>query len=139
MPSGGRRVVGDTRLLHAPRESGIQRGGKRLIEIVVNGNVAAQQEVDADNKVHSLEFTVPIQMSSWVALRQFPQFTRIQSTSLWTTSLSERPRKVLVGAKKPFTCYGKTGSGSSLWKSNRLREAYDRAIAKYRMIAIEAS
>ncbi|MDV6032066.1 MAG: hypothetical protein F9B45_18630 [Phycisphaera sp. RhM] len=35
MPSGGRRVVGDTRLLHAPRDSGIQRGGNRKVEIIV--------------------------------------------------------------------------------------------------------
>ena len=31
------------------------------------------KEVPADDKEHDLEFTVPIERSSWVALRHFPQ------------------------------------------------------------------
>jgi hypothetical protein len=44
------------------------------VELVVNGRVAAAQEVPADGGEHPLEFSVPIERSSWVALRHFPQF-----------------------------------------------------------------
>lgn len=58
---------------------GTSVGGKlpsentRLIELIVNGQVAATKEVPADNQVHTLSFDVPIERSSWVALRHFPQ------------------------------------------------------------------
>lgn len=48
-------------------------GKTRLIELIVNGKVAAKKEIAADDMAHDLEFTVPIEMSSWVALRHFPQ------------------------------------------------------------------
>ncbi|MEO2026934.1 MAG: CehA/McbA family metallohydrolase [Fuerstiella sp.] len=73
LPSAGRRMVGDTINLHAPRNTGYLRGGQRLVEVVVNGRVAAAKSVEADGKIHDLEFSVPIQQSSWVAVRQFPQ------------------------------------------------------------------
>ncbi|MCP4169992.1 MAG: CehA/McbA family metallohydrolase [Fuerstiella sp.] len=72
-PSAGRRMVGDTVHLHAPRDSGYIQGGQRLVEVVVNGRVAASKSVAADGKIHDLEFSVPIPQSSWVAVRQFPQ------------------------------------------------------------------
>ena len=53
MPSGGRRVVGDTRLLHALRDSGVQRGGKRTVELIVNGEVVASHDVEANGEVLS--------------------------------------------------------------------------------------
>jgi hypothetical protein len=48
-------------------------GKMRLVELIVNGKVAAKEEVAADDKEHELEFVVPIEASSWVALRHFPQ------------------------------------------------------------------
>ena len=69
----GRRAQGDTRILHAPRNSEYVTGGQRLIEIVQNGQVVAKQAVPADGKIHRLNFRVPVERSSWIALRQFPQ------------------------------------------------------------------
>ena len=132
IPPGGRRVVGDTRLLHAPRDSGIQRGGKRLVEIVVNGEVVDSAEVDADNNVHSLEFSVSVQKSSWIALRQFPQ-------------LHTNPVNVVVG-RQPIRISADSArwceeSVKLLWKNrnNRIAEreraaakvAYDKAVETY--------
>src|SRR5207253_1083579 len=45
----------------------------RLVELIVNGKVAAKQEVPADDKEHDLTFTLPIEKSSWIAVRHFPQ------------------------------------------------------------------
>ncbi len=61
-------------------------GKVRKVEIIVNGQVAATKDVPADDKVHDLEFTIPIKKSSWVALRYFP-------------SLHTNPVSVLVGGK----------------------------------------
>lgn len=71
----GRRVQGDTRILHLPREDEeLVPGGERLVELVVNGLPVASQAVPADGKIHDLAWDVPIGQSSWVALRHFPQF-----------------------------------------------------------------
>lgn len=69
----GPRSQGDTRVLHAPRNSDYVTGGQRVIEIVQNGQVVARQSVPADGKIHQLTFNIPVKQSSWIALRQFPQ------------------------------------------------------------------
>jgi hypothetical protein len=73
VPSAGRRVVGDTVLLHGERSEQWVAGGERLVELVVNGEPVASQTVPADGKLHKLTWTVPVSQSSWVALRHFPQ------------------------------------------------------------------
>jgi hypothetical protein len=45
----------------------------RLVELVVNGKAVASRRVPADDKAHEITFQVPIERSSWVALRHFPQ------------------------------------------------------------------
>ncbi|MCB1106450.1 MAG: hypothetical protein KDK74_17125, partial [Cephaloticoccus sp.] len=55
-PVAGRRMVGDTVNLHAPRTQKTVKGGKRLVEIVMNGQVVAEQSVPADGQIHDLEF-----------------------------------------------------------------------------------
>ena len=139
MPAGGRRVVGDTRLLHAPREMGVQRGGHRTVELVVNGQVVATQDVLADGQVHTLEFKTNVSQSSWIALRQFPQ--------LHTNSVS-----VILGGK-PIRASADSARWCQetirlLWKNRRqhisasersdAKAAYDRAIAKFESIAVES-
>lgn len=42
------------------------------VEVVVNGRPAARQEIVADGSEQDVTFRVPIQASSWVALRIFP-------------------------------------------------------------------
>ena len=74
--SGGKRC----------RSTLLYQRGQRLVEVVVNGRAVASREVPADGREHALEFTVPIERSSWIALRQFPQ-------------LHTNPVIVLVGGK----------------------------------------
>ncbi len=42
------------------------------VEVVVNGQAAARQEIVADGSFQDLKFEVPIERSSWVALRIYP-------------------------------------------------------------------
>jgi hypothetical protein len=139
VPPDGKRFVGDTVTLHGPRIDEVIPGGRRLVEVVVNGNPVATAEVSADGQAHDLEFEVPISQSSWVALRHLPE-------------LHTNPVNVLVGGK-PI----RASRASALWcietieqlwraRAARIsdtervdaRQAFDEAIGKFRRIANEA-
>ncbi len=139
LPTVGRRMLGDTVNLHAPRSMEYLTGGKRKVEIIVNGEAVASVEVPADGKPHEIEFPVEITKSSWVALRHFPQ-------------LHTNPVNVIVGGK-PIRASRDSArwcaeSVRRLWTNrNRFiadheksdaKAAYDRALAKYLQIAEEA-
>jgi hypothetical protein len=40
---------------------------------VVNGQVVASRKIPADGETHHLRLRIPVDRSSWIALRQFPQ------------------------------------------------------------------
>jgi hypothetical protein len=137
-PQSGRELVGDTVELHGPRYERMLRGGKRLVEVVVNGQPVASREVEADGQIHDLVFEVPIERSSWVALRHFPQ-------------MHTNPVNVIVGGQ-PIRASKDSAQWcldviDLLWKNRErriaeheradARAAYDRAIAKYGQIKEE--
>jgi len=139
LPTVGRRMLGDTVNLHAPRSMEYVSGGKRKVEIVVNGEAVASVDVPADGRPHDIEFPVEISKSSWVALRHFPQ-------------LHTNPVNVIVGGK-PIRASRDSArwcaeSVRRLWTNrNRFiaddekaaaKAAYDRALATYLRIADEA-
>jgi hypothetical protein len=114
-------------------------GKTRQVELVVNGVAVASQEVPADDQPHELDFTVPIERSSWVALRQFPQ-------------LHTNPVNVLVGGQ-PIRASRKSalwcaGTIEQLWRVRerviasperaQAKKTFERAIEQYREIAAEA-
>ncbi len=140
LPTVGRRMLGDTVNLHAPRSMDYVSGGKRKVEVVVNGQAVASVDVSADGKPHEIRLPVEITQSSWVALRHFPQ-------------LHTNPVNVRVGGK-PIRASRDSArwcaeSVKLLWKNrNRFisdaekpaaKAAYDRALATYERIAEEAS
>lgn len=139
-PATGRRTVGDTVNLHAPRESGVTRGGKRLVEVIVNGLAVASAEVEADGKPHELEFDVPITQSSWVALRQFPQL----HTNPVNVIVEEKA--ILPSRRSAIWC---AESVRLLWNNRRrfiaeseqpaAKQAYSRALDEYLNLAELAS
>jgi hypothetical protein len=136
----GRRVSGDTRILHGKRLDGDVAGGDRLVEIIVNGQVAATRNIPADGNVHSLKLQLPIERSSWVALRQFPQ-------------LHTNPVRVMV-AGRPIRASVESARWCSemtrrLWKNRKKRidksereaaqAAFERTWKKFAQIADEAA
>ncbi len=139
IPETGNRMVGDTVNLHAPRDTGFTEGGERLVEIVVNGKVAASQKVPADGTPHQLQFEVPVESSSWIAVRQFPQ-------------LHTNPVNVVVN-QQPI----RASRGSALWCAESVRllwknrnrfiaetersaakEAYERSLQEFLIRARDA-
>jgi len=140
IPAGGRRFVGDTVVLRESQsvEPLFQRG-RRLVEVIVNGRVAASAEVPADGREHAVEFSVPVERSSWVALRQFPQL----HTNPVRVLVSGAPiRASRESARWALACI------DQLWRarSGKIAEgeraaaerAYDQARAIYRRIAEES-
>jgi len=110
----------------------------RLVEVIVNGQVAAKQEVPADDREHDLLFEIPIERSSWVALRQFPQ-------------LHTNPVDVLVGGA-PIRASRHSAEWciqviEQLWRvreqaiapaeREEARRVFQWALDKYRKIAAE--
>lgn len=113
---------------------------KRLVELIVNGQVAAKQEVPADDQPHDLIFDVNIDKSSWVALRSYPQ-------------LHTNPVNVIV-AGKPIRasrssaqwCQGTIeqlwrvrGAGIKAEERDEAKKTFEQAIEIYKKIAGEAA
>jgi hypothetical protein len=117
----------------------VPAGNKRKVELIVNGKVAESIVVDADDKPHDLQFDVPIERSSWVALRQFPQ-------------LHTNPVNVIVAGKpirasksSALWCLGVIDQlwrvrGPDLPEKERVeaRKTFDKAIEMYKKIAEES-
>jgi EF hand len=144
LPAGGRRLVGDTVNFHEPLASIDARQPNnpqaRMVELVVNGQVVSSKQVPADSQPHKLEFSTPIDRSSWVAVRHFPQ-------------MHTNPVNVLVGGQ-PI----RASRQSALWciaaieqlwraRSEKIapperetaRKTFWSAIERYRQIAKEAA
>lgn len=140
VPVGGRRHIGDTILMRETRSvDPLYERGRRLVEVVVNGRVAASREVPADGRLHAVEFSVPVERSSWVALRQFPQL----HTNPVTVLVEGRPiRASRDSARWALACV------DQLWRVRARRiapgereeaeRAYDQARAVYLRIAAES-
>ncbi len=134
----GLRTAGDTVSLHRPRSEGFELRGTRIVELVVNGKVVESRKILADSKPHDIEWTVPIERSSWVAVRQFPQ-------------LHTNPVRVIVGGH-PI----RASRASAVWCAETIRnlitnrmkfiakdeaaealKTFEKAIATYEKIAAE--
>jgi hypothetical protein len=140
IPVGGRRYVGDTIIKRDTQSlDPVYQRGQRLVEVVVNGRVVASREVAADGREHAVDFSVSIERSSWVAVRQFPQ-------------LHTNPVNVRV-AGKPIRASRKCAQWAlacieQLWRVRARRmspsdradaeKAYEEARAIYRRIEAES-
>jgi hypothetical protein len=114
-------------------------GATRKLELVVNGIAVATKNVPADDRVHDIEWTVPMERSSWVAVRHFP-------------TLHTNPVNVLV-AGKPIRASRQSaewcvGVIEQLWKVRAKNiaaperaeadQTFKKAIEIYRKVAAEA-
>ena len=117
----------------------MESGGERLVELVVNGQPVASRNVPADGRIHDVEFTISIERSSWVALRQFPQL----HTNPVTVIVGQQPLR--ASRKSALWCIEAT---ELLWRNRErsiapqerdaAREAFRRTIDRFRRIAEEA-
>jgi len=138
-PVGGPRLMGDTVHFHDTVAGRPYAGGKRKIEVIVNGRPVGVREVPADDQAHEVQFTVNVDRSSWVAVRQFPQ-------------LHTNPVNVIV-AGQPIRASRRSAQWAAacieqLWRTREKNiapaeraeasQTFDAAKEIYRRIAAEA-
>lgn len=140
IPVGGLRHVGDTVIRRESQSPDpVYRRGQRLVELVVNGRVAASRAVPADGREHAMEFSAVIDRSSWVALRQFPQL----HTNPVNVIVDGKPiRASRDSARWALACVDQLwrvrGGRISAGERADAEKAYDEARAVYRRIAAES-
>jgi hypothetical protein len=115
------------------------RGDKRLVELVVNGKVAASKWVPADDRVHEVTFSLPVAQSSWVALRNMPQL----HTNPVNVIVNGRP--IRASRQSALWC---ADCIEQLWRARanaidpaerpEAQATFQRAIQQYRRLATEA-
>jgi len=117
----------------------LSTGKTRKIELIVNGEVAKSIDVDADAKEHDLTFDIPIERSSWVALRHFP-------------SMHTNPVNVMVGGKpirgSKRSAQWCIGMIEQLWRMREMniipaerteaKETFEKVLKQYRAIVEES-
>lgn len=139
IPTSGREYVGDTVNLHARRSERLIHGGTRTVELIVNGKVAGREKVPADGKRHKLAFNVPLQTSSWVALRQFPQL----HTNPVTVLIADRPIRASRNSARwceevVRSLWAKRQDQIAEREQREAEATYERVVAKFQQIAKEA-
>jgi hypothetical protein len=132
------RLSGDTVTLHGPSPDPEARkpGGKRRIELIVNGTAAGMLEVPADGQVHELSFPLKVERSSWVALRHFPQM----HTNPVTVTVGGKP--IRASRRSALWC---AACIEQLWRSRgraiaekereEAHQTFQQMIERYRQIA----
>jgi hypothetical protein len=122
----------------------LPKGKIRTVEVVVNGRPVASKQVPADDREHDLSFDIPIERSSWVALRHFPQM----HTNPVNVIVDGQP--IRASRKSALWCIGtieqlwrvrgQPGPGPRIAESEReeAERTFQRAIGVYRKIAAEA-
>jgi hypothetical protein len=109
------------------------------VEVVVNGRVASRSEVDADGKLRDVEFNVPIERSSWVAMRILPSS---HTNPVWVTvggqpvRASKRSAKWLREAVD--VCFRQKVGRVRLTEQGEMIRAYDHARQTYDRLITES-
>jgi hypothetical protein len=116
----------------------VPKDTKRLVEIVVNGQVAASMEVPADDKEHDLSFDLKMERSSWVAVRHFTQM----HTNPVNVIVAGKP--IRASRKSALWCVGVIeqlwrvrGQGIAAQEREEAKKTFDWAIEQYKKIAAE--
>jgi len=138
VPIAGARLTGDTVHYHDTTGAQPYLGGKRKIELVVNGLPVATREIIADDQAHEITFNADIARSSWVAVRQFPQ---LHTNPVNVIVADKHIRASKQSAQWCAACI------EQLWRvrekniapaeREEARRTFDEAIAIYRRIAAE--
>jgi hypothetical protein len=109
------------------------------VEVVLNGRSVANQRVTADGTIRNLNFDVPIERSSWVAVRILgtahtnPIFVRVGGRPI-------RPSKRSAEwcLKAVDQCWSQKAPRISAAERGEAERAYDVARKRYRQIVAES-
>jgi hypothetical protein len=109
------------------------------VEVIVNGYPVARQELTADGSLRDLAFDVPLERSSWVALRILPS----SHTNPIFVLVSDKPirasrRSAEWCLKGVDQCWSQKKKFIAAGETDGARAAYDHARATYRQIVAES-
>lgn len=118
----------------------IEDARKVPVEVVVNGQPVARKELVADGSEQDVTFRVPIQASSWVALRIFPS----SHTNPVFVLLSDKPiraskRSAEWCLKAVDQCWRKKKPAIRKEEQAAAEKAYDHARDAYKKILAETT
>jgi hypothetical protein len=109
------------------------------VEVIVNGRPVAHTEVTADGNIQGISFDVPIQKSSWVALRVFPSshtnpvFVLVDGKPI---RASKKSAEWCV--KAVDQCWSQKEKATRASEKEAARKAYDFARDAYKRILSES-
>jgi hypothetical protein len=110
-----------------------------IVEVLVNGEPAAKRTIVADGTVHDLEFDIPIERSSWVALRILPSS---HTNPVFVTVAGQPIRASRKSAewclKAVDQCWSQKAPRISTADRAEAEKAYDVARQVYRAILSES-
>ncbi|CAN5794640.1 hypothetical protein BH23PLA1_BH23PLA1_12340 [soil metagenome] len=109
------------------------------VEVVVNGQAVTRKEIEADGSLQDVEFQVPIERSSWIALRVYPS----SHTNPVFVIVDDQPVRAsrrsaewcLAGVDQ---CWSQKLGRIRQEDQEAARAAYDSARAVYRQIIEES-
>jgi hypothetical protein len=109
------------------------------VEVVVNGYPVARQEIEADGALWDVRFNVPIERSSWVALRILPS----SHTNPFFVIVADKPirasrRSAEWCLKGVDQCWSQKRKFIAAGEMEDAKAAYEHARAAYRQILAES-
>ncbi|MBX3442636.1 MAG: CehA/McbA family metallohydrolase [Planctomyces sp.] len=109
------------------------------VEVIVNGEVAATQEIAADGSLHSLSFDVDIPKSAWVAVRILPS---VHTNPIWVQVDGQPVRASRASAEwcrqAVDVCWKSKAGQIREPEQAAARAAYDEAARYYEAALAEA-
>lgn len=109
------------------------------LELLVNGNVVATREIDADGAMRDVNFDVKIDKSAWVALRILPSS---HTNPIWV-KVADKPIRVkesidwcLAAVER---CFNQKIGRIRLTEQGEMKRAYDEAKGVYQQLLREAN
>ncbi|MFN0100514.1 MAG: CehA/McbA family metallohydrolase [Bryobacteraceae bacterium] len=109
------------------------------LELLVNGNAVATQEITADGTMRDISFNVAIDKSAWVALRILPSS---HTNPIWVT-VGGKPIRVKESIEWCVAaverCFNQKIGRIRLTEQGEMKVAYDEAKAVYQRLLGEAN
>lgn len=110
----------------------IERSRRVPVELVINGEVAQRQEIEADGEVNKLSWDVDIDRSSWVAVRILPS---VHTNPIFVVVGDQAVRPSRASAewcrRAVDVCWERKAGQIRESEKEAAKDAYDRARAIY--------
>lgn len=143
-PSPEAQAIHDRRISDKPywdiERARIGKSRRVPVEVVVNGIAVDRKEIEADGTFQEIEFKVPIEKSSWVALRVYPSS---HTNPIWVLVGDKPVRASKKSAewclKSVDKCWSQKERAIRAEEKEAARKAYDVARDAYKRILEESS